>query len=121
MDDEEVIRKIAGKMIRHLGYQADFTKNGAETIDLYQQAQKNNKPFDVIIMDLTIPGSIGGREALKKLVQIDPEVKAVVSSGYSTDPVMANFRQYGFCDYITKPYLIEELSRVLHKVINNKE
>jgi len=103
MDDEEVIRKIAVKMIRHLGYQADFTKDGAETIELYQQAQKDNKPFDVIIMDLTIPGSMGGREALEKLVQIDPEVKAVVSSGYSTDPVMANFRQYGFCDYITKP------------------
>jgi YesN/AraC family two-component response regulator len=68
-------------------------------------------------MDLTVPGGLGGKEAIKKLQEIDPEVKAIVSSAYSTDPVMANFREYGFSDFITKPYQSMELSKVLHKVI----
>jgi DNA-binding NarL/FixJ family response regulator len=79
------------------------------------------QPFDVVIMDLTIPGGMGGKEAIKKLLEIDPKVKAIVSSGYSTDPVMADFRSYGFSGVAVKPYNIEELSEILDKVIKEKD
>ena len=69
-------------------------------------------------MDLTIPGGMGGKETIKELIKIDPNVKAIVSSGYSNDPVISNFKQYGFSEIIAKPFVMEELSEVLHKVIS---
>ena len=99
----------------------EFARDGGEAIELYREAKENSKPFDVVIMDLTIPGSMGGREAIKRLIEIDPNVKAIVSSGYSNDPVMAEYTKYGFRDVITKPYKIEELSKTLAKVINENK
>ena len=77
-----------------------------------------NQPFDAVIMDLTIPGGMGGKEAIKRLLEIDPEVKAIVSSGYSNDPIMADFKKYGFCGVVAKPYTLEELGEALSVLIN---
>lgn len=78
---------------------------------------EERQPFDVIILDLTIPGGMGGKETMRKMLEVAPDVKGIVSSGYSNDPVMANFRSYGFKGIVPKPYRIEELSQVLHEVI----
>ena len=117
MDDEEPVREVGGEMLEGLGYEVEFTKDGAEAIELYKKAKESAQPFDAIIVDLTVPGRIGGKEAVEKLIEIDPEVKAIVSSGYSTDPIMADFRKYGFSGVIAKPYKLNELGEALHKVI----
>lgn len=116
MDDEAVIRTLALRLLKRIGYEVHVANDGAEAIKLYREA---NEPFDAVIMDLTIPGGMGGKEAIKKLLEIDPDVKAVVSSGYSNDPIMANFSRYGFKSVIAKPYNIRRLSEVLQKVINS--
>ncbi|MFH1581617.1 MAG: response regulator [Pseudomonadota bacterium] len=117
MDDEEIIREVASEMIEALGYEAEFAKDGAEAIELYKKAKESAQPFDAIIMDLTIPGGMGGKETIQKLIEIDPETKAIVSSGYSNDPIMADYRKYGFRGVIAKPYKLKELSEILYKVI----
>jgi len=117
MDDEAIVRDVSGAMLKYIGYEVDFAKNGMETIELYRKAKKSGSPFDVVILDLTIPGGMGGKEAIKKLIKIDPGIKAIVSSGYSDDPIMSNFREYGFSGVLLKPYIIQELSEVLYKVM----
>jgi CheY-like chemotaxis protein len=121
MDDEEIIRDALGEILTTLEYQVNFAKNGEEAIALYKQAKEVNEPFDAVIMDLTIRGGMGGKEAIKKLLEIDSSVKAIVSSGYSTDPVMADYQNYGFSGVVAKPYNIQELSKTLHKIISNEE
>lgn len=119
MDDDDMVRDVAGEILKSVGYKVEFAKDGAEAIELYQKARKSGESFDVVIMDLTIQGGMGGREAIKKLLTIDPQVKAVVSSGYSNDPIMANFKDYGFGAVISKPYNVIDLSKTLHKLINS--
>lgn len=116
MDDEEIVRNVAGEMLKHLGYAVKFAMDGAEAIELYKKAWESDKPFDAVIMDLTVPSGMGGKEAINNLLEIDPDVKAIVSSGYSNDPVLAEFRKYGFSGIVTKPYNIEELSKTLDRV-----
>ena len=113
LDDEEDVRKIAGKMLNRFGCEVEFAKDGAEAIETYKSAIASQDPFDFIIMDLTIPGGMGGEEAIKKLREIDPDVTAIVSSGYSNDPIVANFSDYGFSDFLAKPYKMEELNRLV--------
>ncbi len=117
MDDEEIIREVAGEMLKHFGYEVEFAKDGAEALEKYANAMKSGTSFDAVIMDLTIPGGMGGKEAVKKLIEIDPKVKAIVSSGYASDPVMTNFRQHGFAGIITKPYQVSELSEQVKNVL----
>ncbi|MFC1713254.1 PAS domain S-box protein [Candidatus Poribacteria bacterium] len=117
MDDEKHVRDLADQILDSLGYKAITVIDGAEAIDSYQKAMESGNPFDAVIMDLTIPGGMGGEEANQRLIEIDPGVKAIVSSGYSNDPVLANFREYGFRGVIAKPYKVRELSAVLHGVI----
>jgi PAS domain S-box-containing protein len=117
MDDEELVRDVAADMLSFVGYQTELACDGLEAIELYKKAREAGQPFDAVIMDLTIPGGMGGKQAIGKLLEIDPEVKAVVSSGYGNDPIMSDFRQYGFSGFLPKPYKIEELSKALHKVI----
>jgi len=117
MDDEEHVRDTAADMLRSIGYKVVTSINGSEAIELYKEAMGAGKPFDAVIMDLTVPGGMGGKEAIQKLIKIDPEVKAIVSSGYSTDPIMVNFREYGFKGVIANPYRTRELSVVLRKVV----
>ncbi|MBZ0158473.1 MAG: PAS domain S-box protein [Alphaproteobacteria bacterium] len=119
MDDEEGIREIARSILQSVGYIVEVAEEGAAAIDLYRNARESGNPFDVVIMDLTIPGAMGGREAMQKLREIDPQVKAIVSSGYSHDPVMANYREYGFREVILKPYTAKELSDAVHKVVSD--
>lgn len=120
MDDEKIVRDVIISMLKHLGYNANGSEDGNEAIMLYKKAMKANSPFDIVIMDLTIPGKMGGKKAVKKLLEIDPSARVIVSSGYSNDPIMANYKQYGFKGFITKPYKIEELSEILHEVITDK-
>jgi PAS domain S-box-containing protein len=117
MDDDHVVGEVTVKMLTHLGYQVQMAADGSETIDLYKKSLEMNQPYDVVIMDLTIPGGMGGAEAIKKLLEIDPQVKAIVSSGYSNDPIMADFRQYGFQGFIMKPYMLMELKKTLAQVL----
>jgi CheY-like chemotaxis protein len=117
MDDEEIIREVAGEMLKHFGYEVEFAKDGAEALEKYANAMKSGTSFDAVIMDLTIPGGMGGKEAVKKLIEIDPDVKAIVSSGYSSDPVITNFRQHGFVGIITKPYQVSELNEQVKNVL----
>ncbi|MCL6584523.1 MAG: response regulator, partial [bacterium] len=118
MDDQASLRSLVSDMLHDLGYEVELAKEGDEAIELYERAKESHRPFDAVILDLTIPGGMGGEEAIKRLHQLDPGVKAIVSSGYSQDPVMAEYRQHGFCEVVAKPYGIRELSEVLHKVID---
>ncbi|MDQ1318030.1 MAG: domain S-box, partial [Candidatus Poribacteria bacterium] len=119
MDDEENIRYLAYEMLSNMGYEVISAISGFEAMELYRNAIESECPFDAVIMDLTIPGGLGGKETLKKIAEIDPDVKAIVSSGYSDDPVMSDFHKYGFKDFIAKPYKTSELSEVVHRVITN--
>ena len=116
MDDEEFIRDVAIQMLKKMGYEVAAARDGDEAIDMYRQAKTMGKPFDIVIMDLTIPGGMGGKEAIRKLKQFDPDAKAIVSSGYSNDPIMANFSEYGFQGVIKKPYRIQDLSDALQSI-----
>ncbi len=117
MDDEELVREVSGEMLRSLGYMVKFAKNGAEAVALYQTALEAKDPFDAVIMDLTIPGGMGGKETVQKLLALDPNVKAIVSSGYSNDPIMADYHTYGFKGVIVKPYDIANFSKTLSDVM----
>ena len=113
MDDEEIVRKIALASLVELGYQAECTDNGSAAVELYARRKLEGTPFLAVIMDLTVAGGAGGREAIAQIIQIDPRVKAIVSSGYAADPVMIKYREYGFSAALTKPYRLDELSRVM--------
>jgi len=116
MDDEGPIREMAGQMLAHLGYEPSFAADGAEAIERYREGIREGKPYEVVILDLTIPGGMGGAETVRRLHAIDPNVCAVASSGYSSDPIMAEHRQYGFSGALAKPYTIVEFSRMLARV-----
>ena len=120
MDDEEILRKVAEKMLLELGYEVECVQDGTEALEFYQKAKQAGQCFDAVIMDLTIPGAMGGKKTIKKLLKIDPEAVAIVSSGYSNDPIMSDYEKYGFRGVVTKPYQIEELSRVMRDVLKAK-
>jgi PAS domain S-box-containing protein len=120
MDDEEMIRDIASQMLGKLGYTVDVAADGVEAIAVYTKARQSEKPFDLVIMDLTIPGGLGGKDTVQKLLELDPGVKAIVSSGYSNDPVMAEFEKHGFCGVVGKPYTLKTLSEAVAKVLVSK-
>jgi len=117
MDDEELVLGIVKQMLEHLGYQVELAGDGTEAIELYARAMEAGKPYDAVIMDLTVPGGMGGQEAVGRLREMDPGIRAIVSSGYSSDPVLANHDQYGFSGMISKPYSMANLSRTLKKVL----
>jgi CheY-like chemotaxis protein len=121
MDDEASLRKMLGRMLKNLGYESEFAKDGAEALRMYKNVQESETPYDVVILDLTIPGGMGGTETIKKLLEIDPEVKAIVYSGYSDDPVLANFREYGFKGMMPKPFESHALGKVLHEVLTGEK
>ncbi len=117
MDDEEAICSTVGQMLALLGYQVVSARNGSEAIDRYREALAAAKRFDAVILDLTIPGGMGGKETVQKLLELDPQVRAIVSSGYSENPVMSDYVRYGFCGVLSKPYDVRQMSRVLHTVL----
>ncbi len=117
MDDAELVRHALSRMLNQLGYRADSCSDGWEAIAKYRQALKEGSPYRAVIMDLTIPGGMGGKEAVRELLKIDPEAKVIVSSGYSQDRIMADYRHYGFSGVMVKPCEIRKLSEVLETVL----
>ncbi|MFZ5775966.1 MAG: PAS domain-containing hybrid sensor histidine kinase/response regulator [Thermodesulfobacteriota bacterium] len=117
MDDDEMIREAAAEMLAYFGFEVEAVSDGGEAVARYREAMEQRRPFAAVVMDLTVPGGMGGKEAMEKLLVIDPGVRAVVSSGYANDPIMANFREYGFWGVVPKPYRAEEMSRVLATVL----
>jgi two-component system, cell cycle sensor histidine kinase and response regulator CckA len=118
MDDEESILQSTGMLLRRLGYIVETTRNGNEAVERYREALKKSEPFDLCIMDLTVPGGMGGLEAREKIAELDPDVRAIVSSGYSDDPIMSEFTRYGFIGVLVKPYYFNELARKLHEILD---
>ncbi|MBN2190630.1 MAG: PAS domain S-box protein [Candidatus Aureabacteria bacterium] len=118
MDDEDGVRRIAKRMLEYIGYNVDLARDGTEALKKYKRAMSSGQKFDAVIMDLTIPGGMSGKEAVKHLKKIDSGAKVIVTSGYSFDPVMANFRKFGFEDYLIKPFKLHDLSKILHKAVS---
>jgi CheY-like chemotaxis protein len=118
MDDQENIRDIVDMSLSKLGYDVVTCEDGAETVEKYKDAMGSGNPFSAVILDLTIPGGMGGLEAIGKLKELDPGVRAIVASGYSADPIMTACRDYGFRGAIVKPYRIKGLREVLDEVLN---
>ncbi len=118
MDDDEIIREIGQALLEDMGYQVVHAENGEQAIKEYKSAMQKNEPIDLVIMDLTIMGGMGGKDTIKKILIIDPQAKAIVSSGYSNDPVMANYSAYGFENAISKPYSHDELAEVVSKSLS---
>jgi nitrogen-specific signal transduction histidine kinase len=118
MDDEQGIREIASRMLSNIGYKdIEFAEDGAEAIKMYKTAMKAGNPFSVAILDLTIAGGMGGEETIRKLLKIDPGVKAIVSSGYADATAMAVYKEFGFSGMVAKPYTLAELRKALQDVI----
>ena len=117
MDDEEVIRDLAAEFLTLSGCEVTVAKNGREAIRRYTQAMRQDKKFDVVILDLTIPGGMGGKETLRRLFTLDPEVRAIASSGYCHDPIMSDFRRHGFMAVLPKPYNGSQIQEIVSHVI----
>jgi PAS domain S-box-containing protein len=117
VDDEEMIRKAGSEALTRLGYEVTLAAEGAEGARMYEEAMQEGRPFDMVLLDLTIPGGAGGKDTIRDLLRIDPSAKVIASSGYSNDPVMADYRAYGFREVIAKPYRITELGEMLQGVM----
>jgi two-component system, cell cycle sensor histidine kinase and response regulator CckA len=113
MDDETIVRETVTFMLEYLGYNVTTCANGEEAIALYSDAHGSRNPYIAVLMDLTIYGGMGGKDAAKEILLVDPNAKLIVSSGYSDDPVMANHRSYGFRALLPKPYKVSGLADVL--------
>lgn len=119
MDDEKNVQDVLKRMLNTLGYEVTVTNNSQEAVASYREALRNGRKFDAVIIDLTVRGGGGGKDAIKRLLEVDPEVKAIVSSGDSNAPLMAEYAEWGFRGAITKPFGINELSRVLKRVLDD--
>jgi CheY-like chemotaxis protein len=120
MDDDVAIRDVLVDMLTQLGYQSQCVREGAEAVAVYQQARDMGQPFAAVLLDLTIPGGMGGRETIANLRAIDPQVRAIVSSGYATDTLMVHYNAYGFRGVLSKPYTMEGLEEVLQQVLQDR-
>ena len=121
LEDEKRLGKIVINLLKDFNFDADLALDGSEAIELFKAAWNSKQPFDAVVMDLTIPGGMGGKEAINGLIEIDSAVKAIVTSGYSNDPVMANFKDYGFSGVIPKPYDVEDLSEKLTEILSTSD
>jgi CheY-like chemotaxis protein len=117
LDDEEMIRTLVEQILTRYGYEVVATSDGMDTLSSYRQAKQEGSPFDVVVLDLTIPGGMGGKEVMQQLLTIDPEVNAIVSSGYYNDPIMANYRKFGFSGIVAKPYKVQDLLETIQQTI----
>jgi CheY-like chemotaxis protein len=119
MDDERPVRKIAQAMLESLGYTVECVINGNEAIERYRERLDEGIPFDATIMDLTIPSGLGGKDSARELLRLDPSARVIVSSGYSIDAVLADYRAHGFCAALGKPYRLQELADVMQEVLGD--
>ncbi len=117
MDDEEIVGDIAGQLLVFMGYEVDIAKDGQEAIELYKKHFLSGTPYLLVIMDLNIPNGMGGKEAIGEILSIDSNAKAIVSSGYSSDPVMHKFTDSGFSGAIAKPFDLEALKKVIEDAL----
>lgn len=118
MEDEEILRKTFSRLLQHIGYDVESVRNGNEAIEHYQKAAELSHPFDIIIVDLTIKDGMGGIETLEALRKINPHLKSVLISGYVSDPVVINFRDYGFSEVLNKPFEIDQLREILTRLLD---
>lgn len=118
MDDDLVLQKVVSGMLEHLGFSVVITDDGEQAIAEFQKAYNSNEAFSLVILDLTVPGRMGGMETQKKLMEIDPDVNTIVSSGYSNDTVLSNYESYGFKGRVSKPYKIDDLSLEISNIMN---
>jgi two-component system cell cycle sensor histidine kinase/response regulator CckA len=117
MDDEELVRDVSKNMLETFGFTVELAFDGREAVEKYISADESGNPFDIVIMDLTIPGGMGGKEAVNNLLAINSNAKVIVSSGYSTDPILANYGDYGFKGRLVKPFQIKDLKKELTRVM----
>ena len=120
MDDEALIRDLLQEILSGFGYHAVCVGDGTEAVAAYQRAQEAGQPFAAVILDHTIPGGMGGLETLARVRALDPQVIALLSSGYANDPVMATFTQYGFSGVVSKPYTVQKLQEALQRVLRRR-
>jgi CheY-like chemotaxis protein len=120
MDDEEVVREIACKMLSRIGYDVFLARHGEEALQIFTEARSRGESFDAVLLDLTVRGGMGGKEAVIRLLEIDRNVRAIVTSGYSEDPVVYDYASYGFKAVAIKPYTISELKEILDRVLADR-
>jgi CheY-like chemotaxis protein len=117
MDDEEMIHKLVTRMLERSRFSVETAYDGRQAIEMYNQALGAGNPFDVVIMDIAVPGCMGGKEAGREILEINPEARVIVSSGYANNPVMANYAEYGFKGIVAKPYTRSKMLAVLNQVL----
>ncbi len=117
MDDEGMILELSKQMLEYLGHEVVVCEDGESALEEYELAMQRESPFDLVIMDLTIPGGMGGEKAIQELLKLDPHAKAIVSSGYSNDRVMAEYKKHGFKSVVIKPYQMEDLDRAIQNTL----
>jgi CheY-like chemotaxis protein len=117
MDDEQIILDVTQEVLKFLGYEVMFACNGQAAIELYKKEKKAGAPFDLVILDLSVPEGMGGKEAIGHFREFDPDVKAIVSTGYANDPAVLDFAGYGFSGKLSKPYKINDLKNILEQLI----
>jgi CheY-like chemotaxis protein len=113
MDDEEPIRRLGQALLKGLGHEVCVVADGEAAITEFMQARARGRPYELVMLDLTVPGGMGGLAALEAIRALDPRIKAIVTSGYSSDPVLGNYRKYGFQGVVPKPYRISDLGRAI--------
>ena len=121
MDDMEAMMMVAGEILNALGYEVEFSTNGEEAIQAYKEAKESGKPFDAVVFDLTVPGGMGGEEASEILIEYDPDLVAIASSGYTTSNVMSDYENSAFKAVVPKPYRIKEMSDALHHALHGED
>jgi CheY-like chemotaxis protein len=120
MDDEQIILDVTQEVLKFLKYDVVFARDGLAAIDLYKKEKTSGEPFDIVILDLSVPTGMGGKETIEHLRKFDPAIKAIISSGYSNDPIVENFSQYGFSGRLTKPYKITDLKNLLEQLMRKQ-
>lgn len=120
MDDDEIIRSAMGNLLENIGYQVKTCGDGWEVLSIYEEALKEKNPFDAVILDLIVSDGLGGMKTMRKLLDIDPEAKGIVSSGFSGEINLSEYQKYGFLSVIEKPYKIERLDEILVRIIGKK-
>jgi CheY-like chemotaxis protein len=120
MDDEQIILDVTHEVLNFLHFDVVSARDGLTAIDLYKREKTAGTPFDIVILDLSVPSGMGGKETIEQLRKFDPGVKAIVSSGYTDDPVVQDFSRYGFSGSLTKPYKITDLKNLLEQLMKKQ-
>jgi CheY-like chemotaxis protein len=120
MDDEEMVLNVGCTMLRRIGYEVTAVADGEAAVLEYTRARREGRPYSLVILDLTVPGGMGGRQALEQMLRLDPAVRAIVSSGYSNDTVLSNYQAYGFRGMVSKPYQIADLAHATDRVLKGE-